>query len=60
MARLPEPDRSTFPQDLQDFLATVPEHKNFNLMSYSVSTIEPYIRQGGSVHRARASGAGLP
>ncbi|CAM5609530.1 carboxymuconolactone decarboxylase family protein [Streptomyces griseorubiginosus] len=46
MARLPYPDRSTFPQDLQDFLAKIPEHRNFNMMSYSISTIEQYIRQG--------------
>jgi alkylhydroperoxidase/carboxymuconolactone decarboxylase family protein YurZ len=46
MARLPYPDRKTFPQELQDFLAQVPEHLNFDMMSYSVSTIEMFIRQG--------------
>jgi alkylhydroperoxidase family enzyme len=46
MARLPYPDRKTFPQELQDFLAQVPEHLNFDMMSYSVSTIELFIRQG--------------
>jgi alkylhydroperoxidase family enzyme len=46
MARLPYPDRTTFPQELQDFLAQVPEHLNFDMMSYSVSTIELFIRQG--------------
>jgi alkylhydroperoxidase/carboxymuconolactone decarboxylase family protein YurZ len=46
MARLPYPDRKTFPQQLQDFLAKVPEHLNFDMMSYSESTIEPFILQG--------------
>lgn len=46
MARLPYPDRKTFPKELQDFLAQVPEHLNFDMMSYSESTIEPFIRQG--------------
>jgi len=27
-------------------LATIPEHENFTMMSYSISTIESYIRQG--------------
>jgi alkylhydroperoxidase family enzyme len=46
MARLPYPDRKTFPQELQDFLTQVPEHLNFDMMSYSVATIESFIRQG--------------
>jgi hypothetical protein len=44
--RFPYPDRKTFPQELQDFLAQVPEHLNFDMMSYSQSTIESFIRQG--------------
>jgi alkylhydroperoxidase family enzyme len=46
MARLPYPDRKTFPPELQDFLAQVPEHLNFDMMSYSISTIELFVRQG--------------
>ena len=46
MARLPYPDRTTFPPKLQDFLAQVPEHLNFDMMSYSQATIEPFILQG--------------
>jgi alkylhydroperoxidase family enzyme len=56
MARLPYPDRKTFPQELQDFLAQVPEHLNFDMMSYSVSTIELFIRQG----QAQYTGLQLP
>jgi alkylhydroperoxidase family enzyme len=46
MARLPYPDRKTFPQELQDFLAQVPEHLNFDMMSYSQATIESFMLQG--------------
>ena len=46
MARLPYPDRKTFPQQLQDFLAQLPEHLNFDMMSYSQATIEHFILQG--------------
>jgi alkylhydroperoxidase family enzyme len=46
VSRLPYPDRKAFPQELQDFLATVPEHLNFDMMSYSQATIESFIRQG--------------
>jgi alkylhydroperoxidase family enzyme len=56
MTRLPYPDRKTFPQELQDFLAQVPEHLNFDMMSYSVSTIESFIRQG----QAQYTGLELP
>jgi alkylhydroperoxidase family enzyme len=56
MARLPYPDRKTFPQELQDFLAQVPEHLNFDMMSYSVATIESFIRQG----QAQYTGLALP
>jgi alkylhydroperoxidase family enzyme len=56
VARLPYPDRKTFPQELQDFLAQVPEHLNFDMMSYSVSTIESFIRQG----EAQYTGLELP
>jgi len=56
MARLPYPDRKTFPKELQDFLAQVPEHLNFDMMSYSVSTIESFIRQG----QAQYTGLELP
>jgi alkylhydroperoxidase family enzyme len=56
MARLPYPDRKTFPQELQDFLAKVPEHLNFDMMSYSVSTIEHFILQG----QAQFTGLALP
>jgi hypothetical protein len=54
--RFPYPDRKTFPQELQDFLAQVPEHLNFDMMSYSQSTIESFIRQG----EARYTGLELP
>jgi alkylhydroperoxidase family enzyme len=56
MARLPYPDRTTFPQELQDFLAKVPEHLNFDMMSYSQSTIEAFILQG----QAQYTGLELP
>ena len=32
MARLPYPDRKTFPHELQDFLAQIPEHLNFDML----------------------------
>jgi alkylhydroperoxidase/carboxymuconolactone decarboxylase family protein YurZ len=54
--RFPYPDRKTFPQELQDFLAQVPEHLNFDMMSYSQSTIESFIRQG----EAQYTGLELP
>jgi alkylhydroperoxidase/carboxymuconolactone decarboxylase family protein YurZ len=54
--RFPYPDRKTFPQELQDFLAEVPEHLNFDMMSYSQSTIESFIRQG----EAQYTGLELP
>jgi len=54
--RFPYPDRKTFPQELQDFLAQVPEHLNFDMMSYSHSTIESFIRQG----EAQYTGLELP
>jgi hypothetical protein len=56
MARLPYPDRATFPPELQAFLARVPEHLNFDMMSYSISTIEPFILQG----QAQYTGLELP
>ena len=56
MARLPYPDRTTFPHELQDFLAKVPEHLNFDMMSYSQSTIEAFILQG----QAQYTGLELP
>ena len=56
MARLPYPDRDMFPQQLQDFLAKVPEHLNFDMMSYSQSTIEAFILQG----QAQYTGLQLP
>ncbi len=56
MARLPYPDRTTVPQQLQDFLAKVPEHLNFDMMSYSQSTIEAFILQG----QAQYTGLQLP
>jgi alkylhydroperoxidase family enzyme len=56
MARLPYPDRTTFPQELQDFLAKVPEHLNFDMMSYSQSTIEAFVLQG----QAQYTGLELP
>ncbi len=56
MARFPYPDRKTFPQELQDFLAQVPEHLNFDMMSYSQSTIESFILQG----EAQYTGLELP
>ncbi|WAJ45590.1 carboxymuconolactone decarboxylase family protein [Mycobacterium sp. Aquia_216] len=56
MARLLYPDRTTFPQQLQDFLAEVPEHLNFDMMSYSQSTIEAFILQG----QAHYTGLELP
>jgi alkylhydroperoxidase family enzyme len=46
MARLPYPNRKRFPQQLQDFLAQVPHHLGFDMMSYSESTIESFLRQG--------------
>src|ERR1700678_2317991 len=46
MARLSYPDRETFPHAMQDLLAQVAEDLNFDMMSYSVATIEPFIRQG--------------
>ena len=54
--RFSYPDRKTFPQELQDFLAQVPEHLNFDMMSYSQSTIESFIRQG----EAQYTGLELP
>jgi alkylhydroperoxidase family enzyme len=56
MARLPYPDRATFSQELQDFLAKVPQHLNFDMMSYSQSTIEAFILQG----QAQYTGLELP
>ena len=56
MARLRYPDRATFPRDLQDFPAKIPEHLNFDMMSYSQSTIEAFIRQG----HAQYAGLELP
>ena len=56
MPRFPYPDRKTFPQELQDFLGQVPEHLNFDMMSYSQSTIESFIRQG----EAQYTGLELP
>lgn len=46
MARLPYPDRKTFPQELQDFLKQVPELLNHDMLSYSISTFEHFMRQG--------------
>jgi hypothetical protein len=46
MARLPYPDRKTFPQQLQDFLAQVPDLLNFDMMSYSQATLKHFILQG--------------
>jgi alkylhydroperoxidase family enzyme len=56
VARLPYPDRKTFPHELQDFLAQIPEHLNFDMMSYSQSTIESFVRQG----EAQYTGLELP
>ncbi|HUO40658.1 MAG TPA: carboxymuconolactone decarboxylase family protein [Mycobacterium sp.] len=56
MARLPYHDRTTFPQELRDFLAMVTEHPNFDMMSYSQSTIEAFILRG----QAQYTGLELP
>jgi alkylhydroperoxidase family enzyme len=46
MPRLPYPDQNTFPPELREFLAQVPQHAAFDMLSHSVSTVRPFLRQG--------------
>ena len=56
LARLPYPDRNTFPADLRQFLAQVPQHAAFDMLSHSVSTVQPFLLQG----QAQFTGLALP
>jgi hypothetical protein len=56
VARLPYPDRKAFRQELQEFLAQVTNHLNFDIMSHWVSTIGSFIRPG----QAQYTGLDIP
>jgi hypothetical protein len=45
---------------LPDFLARIPEHLNFDMVSYSQSTIESFIRPGEAQYTNCTNGFRVP